>query len=443
MQDLSFKKIIDHLQTYPELKYHLVYSEWQSDFLRFYQSQTNYNISKDNKSISLTLYQGKRSFGFNLDAPDTDGVLKSINQAMNIIGQLPEDPDFEDIENDLQKSNELKKTNNIESIDLEKKVGILKSISSMTEIHGFDIFGTFICNYHYTRVMNSNGIDKQQWNSPVYFEVKAVSKVNQVTVLHTFGGEDFTKYNQDDFISQLEQKILFACNPVTDIEPGEYDVILAPRCVAELMQYLCGGMSARSYDQKSSFFQDKLGQKVFPENITISDSPSDSDLIRYDYNQDGHIYQPLTLVKEGVFKAFMSSCYYAHKTGLPKNGNTGDCLILHNGDATLESMTASIEKGLYISSLHYMNYINEKETSVTGLTRDGTFLIEHGKITQVVNNLRFTEKLSRIFENIVDLESSGHTVPFSDNYEFFEISSAKAPHVLVKLFNITSSTHTI
>jgi predicted Zn-dependent protease len=90
-----------------------------------------------------------------------------------------------------------------------------------------------------------------------------------------------------------------------------------------------------------------------------------------------------------------------------------------------------------------MNFINEKETSVTGLTRDGTFLIENGKITKVVNNLRFTEFISRIFQHITMLEDKSYTIPFSDNYEMFDISSAKAPHVLVKGFNITSSTKTI
>jgi predicted Zn-dependent protease len=139
----------------------------------------------------------------------------------------------------------------------------------------------------------------------------------------------------------------------------------------------------------------------------------------------------------------MCNNYFSYKTGLPKNGNTGACLVLKSGTETLEDMIASIDNGLYISSLHYMNFINEKETSVTGLTRDGTFLIENGKITKVVSNLRFTEIIARIFEHIAALENKSQTIPFSDNYEVFEISSVKAPHVLVKGFNITSSTKTI
>jgi predicted Zn-dependent protease len=220
-------------------------------------------------------------------------------------------------------------------------------------------------------------------------------------------------------------------------------VILAPRCIAEYMQYLSGGMSAYSLDQKSSCFEGKQDTAVFPATITITDDPSDERLITFDYNSDGHIYKKLSLVEKGVFKNFMCNNYFSHKIGLPKNGNSGSCLVLAEGNVSLEEMLKSVENGLYISSLHYMNWINVKETSVTGLTRDGTFMIQNGEITNVVNSLRFTEKITRIFENILELEDKSYTIPFSGNYEFFGIESSRVPHVLVKNFNITSSTKTI
>ena len=443
MQDETLKQLLEIMSKHPEWKYHINKNEWQTDFLRFYQSQTNYNISKISTTLEVAIYQEKKTYGFSIDQPTPERINKAIESAEAIINTLPEDPDFVDVETDLSMQPSKEKVNNILAISLEKKINILKEISSAAEVHDFRIFGTFICNYQHTRILNSNGLDKQQGNSPIYFEVKAVHNDTQVTVLQTFGGENLDSFVLGDFISQLNQKMLFALNERIDAEPGEYEVILAPRCIAEFMQYLSGGMSARSYDQKSSYFQDKLNQKIFPDSVTINDDPSDKDIISFDYNNDGHIYQPLSLIDKGVFKNFMSSNYYSHKTGLPNNGNNGSCLILQPGHETLDSMIGSIKKGLYISSLHYMNFINEKETSVTGLTRDGTFLIEDGKITKVVNNLRFTEKIARIFENIISLESKSYTIPFSENYDTFSISCVKAPHVLVKNFNITSSTKTI
>ncbi|MCB5248105.1 MAG: metallopeptidase TldD-related protein, partial [Candidatus Cloacimonadales bacterium] len=84
-----------------------------------------------------------------------------------------------------------------------------------------------------------------------------------------------------------------------------------------------------------------------------------------------------------------------------------------------------------------------RETSLTGLTRDGTFLIVDGKIKAVVNNLRFTERIARILENVVALENKAYTIPFSDNYDSFSISTTKAPHAKISGFNISSSTKTI
>jgi len=435
--------LLSRLNANPEWKYQVNINDWQTDFFRFYDSQTNYNISKQNTSVDVSMYMNKKSYSFAIDQPNPDMINKAIDIAEKLIDNLPEDPDFVDVETDTTKNKEIKKLNNIVALSLERKIGIIKDIAAAADKLGFDIYGTFICNYQHSRIINSNKIDKEQWNSPIYFEVKAVQRTNQVTVLQTYGGESFDNFNLDRFISQLNQKMSFAHYEVTDVEPGQYDVILAPRCIAELMLYLSGSMTARSYDQKSSCFEEKLQQKVFPDNITITDNPNDTDIISFDYNHDGHIYNQLSLIDKGVFKNFMCNNYYAHKTGLAKNGNSGACLVLRAGNASLDSMISSVKKGLYISSLHYMNFINQKETSVTGLTRDGTFLIENGKITKVVNNLRFTEKIIRIFENISDLENQSQTVPFSDNYEFFDISSAKAPHVLVKDFNITSSTKTI
>lgn len=128
---------------------------------------------------------------------------------------------------------------------------------------------------------------------------------------------------------------------------------------------------------------------------------------------------------------------------MPINGASGSALIMETGDASRDEMIASIKKGLYISSLHYMNFINQKETSLTGLTRDGTFLIEDGKITKVVNNLRFTEKICDILNGITAIENTSYTVPFSSNYGEFGIGSVKMPHVKVTGFKISSSTKTI
>ncbi len=431
------------LDKHPKLKYEIIQQNWQTDFLRFYQSQTNYNISKDNCSLSCALYKGKKLYSFELDGPNPDKIDAAFSEALSLIDSLPEDPDFRDLENELSLAPPRKLANNINELDLSRKTKILSDFAQKAAEYDFELYGTFICNYSQYRLVNSNGMDKSSTNSPIYLEIKAVHNKNQVTVLETFGGEDFGYFDQDAFREHLVAKLVHAQNPVVDVEPGDYEVILAPRCLAEFCQYLSSGMSAWSLDQHSSYFEDKLNQKIFPSCVSITDDPGDPEMIGKDYGSNGHIYKKLDLIDKGVFKAFMCDSYFHHKLGLPKNGNTGDCIKIAPGEHKLEDMISSVTKGLYISSLHYMNFINPRETSLTGLTRDGTFLIVDGKIKAVVNNLRFTERIARILENVVALENKAYTIPFSDNYDSFSISTTKAPHAKISGFNISSSTKTI
>ncbi len=441
MDHLEYLKSV--LDLHPELQYEITGRHWSTDFLRFYHSQTNYNISKDNTTIAAEIYKGKKSFSFQLDNPARDKIDAAVRDALEVIDKLPEDPDFVDLENDLTLAEPRRVSNNLEAIPLDKKTGILANVSAAAGMYDFDIFGTFICNHVSERLINSNGLDKRSEGSPIYLEVKAVHNKSQVTVLETFGGEDFGFFDEQAFTEDLVQKIKYCSSEVVDVEPGYYDVVLAPRCLAEFTQYLAWGMSARALDQHSSWFEGKLNEKVFPEHITIVDDPSDPRMIGAAYGSNGHVYRFLPLVEQGVFRNFFCDNYFAHKTGLPKNGNQGSCLKISPGTKTLEEMIGGIKRGLYISSLHYMNFINPRETSLTGLTRDGTFLIENGRITKVVNNLRFTERIERILNNVADLEDHCATVPFSENYESFNLETVKAPHAHVRDFNVTSSTKTI
>ncbi len=436
-------ELTDICNQYPELKFNFQYSFWETDFLRFYQSQINYNISKTSITLFTTMYKGKKSYSFSLKNPTRTKLLEKIEETKMIIDKLPEDPDFIDLEDDLSKSAEKEKTNNIEKVSLDKKIDILKKLAKAVYPFDFKIYGTFICNYRTLYIINSNGVNKREINSPILLEAKAVSDKNEVTVLETYGGENFDTFDAEKFTTDLVNKVEAATGEIVDIEPGEYEVVLAPRCIGDYYGYLESSMTARSLDTKQSYFEGKVGKKVFPKNISITDDPNHPDLINFDYNSDGHVYNNVPIISNGVFKNFMVDNYYGRKLKMKKNGASGEALVMETGEKTLEELIASIKKGLYISSLHYMNFINRKETSVTGLTRDGTFLIEDGKITKVVNNLRFTEKISDIIEGISEIENQAYTIPYSSNYGEFGIYSARMPHVKVKDFKISSSTRTV
>jgi len=434
------KSIDDH----PDHDLQFTVKDWETDFLRFYDSQTNYNISKASLTVSGTIVKDKRKYSFSLSNPTEDQLKKTIAEGIRIIPSLPQDPDFDSFEDDKTAYKYGEKKTSIEKVSLENKLDILKKLADMADKHGFGIYGTFITMKHQGYIINSEGIDKEIFISPVMLDVKAVARKNMVTVIHSFGGNDLTYFDEPGFASTFEAKIKKAALDVVDVEPGDYKVILGPHAASELLNYMLFGAYAASVDRGDSYFKDLKDKKVFPESFSVTSDPENPRLITIPYNEDGHIARKLDVIDKGVFKNFFVDHYFSKKLGMEKSGTVGlGAVTVDEGDKTLEELISGIDRGLYISNVHYMNFINQQETSVTGLTRDGTFLIENGKITKVVNNLRFTEKIAEIFRNASGIENVQNPVPHSENYGEFEIYSSLIPHIMSDKFKITSSTKTI
>jgi predicted Zn-dependent protease len=424
--------------------FEFIISDWKTEFFRFFNSESNYNISRSSFTVSGTIEKDKRKYDFKLSNPSGSDIEDCIESAKSILDKLPPDPDFHSFENnpDIFQYDALHDSTS--EILLEKKIEILTKIAEKVKSRNFDIYGTFAAIKRDCRIINSAGIDKHFYQSPVMLDVKAVSNKNMATVIENFGGNSLDTFDLNLFISNLEKKIGFAGLDIIDMPQGEYEVILSPHSVGEFASFLMYCAYAQTLDEGTSFFEGKTGQKIFPSGFTLSSDPVNPRVITFPYNEDGHIAGKVDIIKDGVFKNFVVDHYYGHKLGLEKNGAVGvDAIAIEKGSCSLDDMISGIENGLFISNIHYMNFINMKDTSVTGLTRDGTFLIRNGRIVSMVNNLRFTERLSSIFANTVDIENKLYPVTVSSNYFDFKFSSRLVPHIKAGNFNISSSTHTI
>ncbi|MCD6579914.1 TldD/PmbA family protein [bacterium] len=436
----KFKSIF---QGYDDFKFKFTLSNWQTDFYRFFRSMTNYNISKNSLTLEATVYKGKKSYSFEISEPNEKKLKTKLEFVNKFIDNLPEDPDFVDIEKDTTVKELPSINNNILQVPLTKKIEILASIANKVKKYDHKIYGTFITNFVQFYIINSNGVNKYYELSPIMLDVKSMSNKNMASVIESFGGADFSNFNEEGFEKRLLNKVELSQLDIINIDPGKYPVILSPAAIGEFITYLGHTINGRSIDTKESYFIDKVGKKELPDYIDLSDEPLNEGTIPYFYNQEGKTLSNLNIIKKGVFENFMVDNYYANKLKMNENGNMGTNLVLHRGMDELPDMIANIDKGLYISKLHYMNFMNPKETTVTGLTRDGTFYIENGKIKNVVVNLRFTESIVNILKNIIMLENKLTSIPSSTNYGNFFIFSQLMPHVLVKDFSITSSTNTL
>jgi predicted Zn-dependent protease len=189
-------------------------------------------------------------------------------------------------------------------------------------------------------------------------------------------------------------------------EPGKYTVVLEPTAVADLVQMLgFVGLQARAAEEGRSFLSKKgggtlLGDKLFPEWVTLRSDPFSKQYSALPWSQGGLPAAPVSWIEKGVVKNLFYDRYWAEKAGKPATPAPSS-LILEGGDKTLDQLIASVERGLLVTRFWYIRVVNPQSVQLTGLTRDGLFLIENGKVTSPAVNFRFNESPVRLLQNAV------------------------------------------
>ncbi len=196
------------------------------------------------------------------------------------------------------------------------------------------------------------------------------------------------------------------------IAPGDYEVVLEPPAVADLLQFLAYlGFGASSVEEGRSFMCDRFGTRITGEAISIWDDGLDPRGLPMPFDFEGVPKQRVDLIKHGVASAVVYDSYYAHKQGRQSTGhalpapNTYGPMPLNmflgaGAGTTRDDMIRATRRGLLVTRFHYTNIVQPKETVITGMTRDGTFLIEGGKLGEPVRNLRFTQSILGALEAV-------------------------------------------
>ena len=230
---------------------------------------------------------------------------------------------------------------------------------------------------------------------------------------------DFAGIDARAIAARAMEKARRSVNPVA-IEPGRYTVVLEPTAVANLIQLLQGAFNARLADEGRSFFSkpgggNKIGEKVVDERVTLVSDPFDPETPSAPFAGDGLPAQKNTWIENGVVKTLAYDRYWARRTNREPNSGGGGgfgpgggggggggagTLRMTGGTASLDDLIRDTRRGLLVTRFWYIRTVDPRTILHTGLTRDGTFLIENGRVTRAVKNLRWNDSPVFLLNNL-------------------------------------------
>ncbi|HHF53055.1 MAG TPA: TldD/PmbA family protein [candidate division WOR-3 bacterium] len=369
-------------------------------------------------------------------------MLEAVRNTEKIALSIEEDPYLPNPEEPWNNPLEEKIDKNIITFSQEEKAYMINDLKKAFPEQ--ELFGSLITGLTSIVVANSRGLALSYSFTDLHITINIVDGDESYWAQTSTNTLD--DLNLDELISSIEAKLLLDVK-YGDISPGRYTVILSPIALEEIVSFLgYVGFSAQAEEEGISFLRGKIDEKVFSEKLTIVDDPLRKEGLAMPFDLEGVKKQKLTLVEKGVFRTFA----YDKKTALKKNTkSTGHCMGIYQsfpytthleilpGSSGLKDIITETEKGIYVSRFHYVNLLDPHAFTLTGMTRDGTYLIERGKIVGMLPNLRFTQNFLEAFNNIEDISIERRKLGAVHSYEYRLPVETVLPYVKIKDFNFT------
>ena len=235
-------------------------------------------------------------------------------------------------------------------------------------------------------------------------------------------------------------------NPVA-IEPGKYTVVLEPAAMADIIANLAFAADARQADEGRSFFSKKgggtrIGEQVVGEKVNLYSDPTHPMAPAVSFDGEGLPLQRIDWVTKGALKNLSYSRYWAQKQGKTATPQPGN-LIMDGGSATIDELIAGVERGVLVTRFWYIRSLDPQTLLVTGLTRDGLFLIEKGKVTRPVKNMRWNESPVFALNNLDAMTPSERVVSGEGVGDASSGLSIVCPAARIREFTFTSGSDAV
>lgn len=390
--------------------------ETASALTRFANNAIHQNVAEHGLHVSIRTVADGRTARVTTNNLDDNSLRAAIQASLSLAHSQPKDPGLLP----LPGKQTYRKLNRFvpatASLTAEDRARAVRKASDLAIANGQVAAGIFSTSQTQSAVANSRGLFAAYRDTHATFSITmqqdpaaSWAKANAADVRHI---------DPQQLAKRASQKAQMAAD-AREIEPGRYTVILEPAAVLDLVGFLFYDFAATAIADKRSCFNDRMGKSLFGKEITITDDVYHPLQLGAPFDGEGMPRQRVVLVDGGVPRNLVYSRRSAKTAGKKPTGHGfalpneyGEApmnLVFAGGHSSLEKMIASTKRGLLVTRLWYIREVDPYEKVMTGMTRDGLFLVENGQVSSAVRNFRFNQSVLEMLRNVEMLGPSLRT----------------------------------
>lgn len=388
----------------------LVYVGGRSGTTRFAQSSIHQNTVESSDSIFARVCVGKRIGVVSATSFTREDLSAALASAAELARVTPETPYWPGLADPATYGTANAHDAATAACTPTQRAAVLQKVFALGAASGVGVDGAFTTTETEIAVANTRGV--RAYHPLTTASIQIIPTLPDSSGYASGASTRLADLNVEALTEKAIEKCLRGKNPI-EVKPGKWTVVLEPQAVADLFTWLGFiGFTAKALREGHSFLCGRMGERVMSEQVSVYDDGLDPAGIPLPFDFEGVPKRKVALMEKGIGRAVCHDRLTAARDGVqttghatpPGRGSEGAAplnLFMAAGDSSVGEMIAGTEKGLLITRWHYLNgLIQPREAVFTGMTRDGTFLIENGKLGRGIKNLRFTETLVGAFSRI-------------------------------------------
>ncbi len=411
---------------------------------RFANSRIHQNVAEHDATIRVRVVDDGRTGVASTNRTDADGLREVAERAVAICRHATPNPGGAPLTGPVPSTAppDLGFADATARSGPEMRAVGARAVIVAGDAAGLETSGAFSTETAMIAVANSRGM----WNSHTVTQAKLLTVMmdgNGASGYAQATGTDVRAIDATAVGEEAADKALRS-RDAQDLDPGSYPVILEEYAVATILEYLSWiGFSALAVEEGRSFME--IGRQVMGTNASIWDDGLDPSGLPTAIDFEGMPKRRVDLIVDGVARAVVHDTATAQRAGAQSTGHGLPApnafgpmawnLFMAPGSSSKEAMLGGIERGVWVTRLHYVNIVHAKRGILTGMTKDGTFLIEDGRITRPIRNLRFSQSIPEAFSAIEAIGEETRLVAA----EYSGIT-ARVPALRIAAFGFTGAT---